>query len=516
MSVLGKLRHRHDDELEEEKAPRVERAVRWTDDRLGLAKSAQGVLGKIFPNHWSFLLGEVALYSFVVLLATGVYLTFFFDPSSEIVTYSGSYEPLQGAQVSQAYASSLDLSFDVRAGLVMRQMHHWAALIFLAAITVHLMRIFFTGAFRRPRELNWIVGCTLLLLALGNGLAGYSLLDDQLSGTGLRIMYSIAISIPIAGTWIASLVFGGQFPGESIIPRLYIIHVLLLPAAIAVLIGAHLAILVRHKHAQFPGKLERDDNVVGERLWPTYAAKAGGYFFLVSGIIALLGGIAQINPIWIYGPFKPENVSSASQPDWYVGWLEGALRLMPAWEINFWGFTIPNPFFPGVLLAGLTFNFLYMWPFLEARFTKDRDEHHLLQRPRDHPVRTALGVATISFYVLLFLAGANDVISVTFGLSINQFVWTFRVLLFVLPPIVGLITYRICNELVARGRDDPPDEDDDEPTEPDLGDAADITADIEARHANGSSDDGDSSGDRSDAGLEGEGAEAHESEPAAT
>ena len=481
MSVLGRFRHHHDDDASDEpEAPRVERAVRWTDDRLGLAKSAQGVLGKIFPNHWSFLLGEVALYSFVVLVATGVYLTFFFDPSSEVVTYNGSYEPLQGAQVSQAYASSLDLSFDVRAGLVMRQMHHWAALIFLAAICVHLMRVFFTGAFRRPREINWMVGCSLLVAGLGNGLAGYSLLDDQLSGTGLRIMYSIAISIPVVGTWIASLVFGGQFPGEDIIPRLFIIHVLLLPVVIAVLIGAHLAILVRHKHAQFPGKLERDDNVVGERLWPTYAAKAGGYFFLVSAIIAFLGGVAQINPIWIYGPFKPENVSSASQPDWYVGWLEGALRLMPAWEIRFAGFEIPNPFFPGVLLAGITFGLLYAWPFLEQRFTKDRDEHHLLQRPRDHPVRTAMGTATISFYVLLFLAGANDVISVTYGLSINQFVWAFRVLLFVVPPIVALLTYRICHELVARDEDDPPDDDDDEPTEPDLGDAAEVVAEHEA------------------------------------
>jgi ubiquinol-cytochrome c reductase cytochrome b subunit len=484
MGLLDKVRHHGDDAPAEDDAdqpPRVERTVRWVDDRLGLAKSLQGVLGKIFPNHWSFLLGEVALYSFVVLLATGVYLTFFFDASAEIVTYDGSYEPLQGAQVSQAYNSAMDLSFDVRAGLVMRQMHHWAALIFLAAITVHLMRVFFTGAFRRPREINWIIGVTLFALALGNGMAGYSLLDDQLSGTGLRIMYSIAISIPVIGTWIASLIFGGQFPGDEIIPRLYIIHVLLLPAVIAVLIGAHLAILVRHKHAQFPGKLERDDNVVGERLWPTYAAKAGGYFFLVTAIIAFLGGVAQINAIWITGPFKPENVSSASQPDWYVGWLEGALRLFPPWEIDFAGFEIPNPFFPGILLMGLVFNGLYMWPFLEARFTKDRAEHHVLQRPREHPVRTGIGAGIFAFFVVLFLAGANDVITVAFGLSINQFVFLFRILVFVVPPLVFLLTFRLCKELVARERDDPSPYDDD-PDEGDLGDAADVTAEIEAEH----------------------------------
>jgi ubiquinol-cytochrome c reductase cytochrome b subunit len=480
MGIRDHLPHRHHGD-DEEKPPRVERTVRWVDDRLGLAKSLQGVLGKIFPNHWSFLLGEVALYSFVVIIATGIYLTFFFDASAEIVTYDGSYEPLQGAQVSQAYNSAMDLSFDVRAGLVMRQMHHWAALIFLAAITVHLMRVFFTGAFRRPRELNWIIGVTLFALSLGNGMAGYSLLDDQLSGTGLRIMYSIAISIPVIGTWIASLIFGGQFPGDEIIPRLYIIHVLLLPVVIAVLIGAHLAILVRHKHAQFPGKLERDDNVVGERLWPTYAAKAGGYFFLVAAIIAALGGVAQINAIWITGPFKPENVSSASQPDWYVGWLEGALRLFPPWEIDFWGFEIPNPFFPGILLMFLVFQGLYMWPFLEQRFTKDRDEHHVLQRPRDHPVRTGIGVGMFTFFVLLFLAGANDVITVAFGLSINEFVFLFRIFIFTIPPLAFLLTFRICKELQARDTGELP-YDPDEPTEPDLGDAAEVTAEIEAKH----------------------------------
>ena len=154
--------------------------------------------------------------------------------------------------MSEAYRSALELSFDVRAGLVMRQIHHWAALLFLAAITVHLAGVLH-GAFRRPREINWIIGCTLLPLALFNGLFGYSLLDDQLSGTGLRIVYGITISIPLVGTWAASLLFGGEFPGPDIIQRLYVIHILLIPALIAVLIALHLAILVRHKHTQFPG-----------------------------------------------------------------------------------------------------------------------------------------------------------------------------------------------------------------------------------------------------------------------
>lgn len=429
---------------------RVDRTARWFDDRLGLAKMARGALQKIFPNHWSFLLGEVALYSFVVLLVTGVFLTFFYDASTNPTTYDGTYGPLRGVEVSQAYESALNLSFDVRAGLVMRQMHHWAALVFVAAIIVHLCRVFFTGAFRRPREINWVIGLTLMLLAIVNGFAGYSLLDDQLSGTGIRIAYSVMISIPLVGPWLASLLFGGGFPGDDIIPRLFIIHVLIVPAAIAILLTAHLGILVRHKHTHFPGRGARDDNVVGERLWPTYVFKAGGLFFLVAGVLAALAGFVQINPIWIYGPFEPQNVSSASQPDWYMGWLEGSLRLMPNWETRIGWFTIPNPFWGGVLLPGVTFGLLYGWPWLEAWRTKDHREHHVLDRPRDKPMRTALGVATLTFYTILGLAAADDVLAVALGLSMNAILNAFRVMLLVVPPIAGLLAFRLCKELQRR------------------------------------------------------------------
>jgi ubiquinol-cytochrome c reductase cytochrome b subunit len=426
------------------------RLARWVDSRLGTAKLARTALNKVFPDHWSFMLGELGLYCFIVLVLTGVYLTFFFDPSLNQVIYRGSYGPLRGVEMTEAYRSALELSFDVRAGLVMRQIHHWAALLFLASLGVHLARVFFTGAFRRPRELNWIIGCTLLILAMLNGLFGYSLLDDQLSGTGLRIVYSITLSIPLVGTWLASLLFGGEFPGPDIITRLYVIHILLVPAVIVGLLTAHLAILVRQKHTHFPGPGRREDNVVGERMWPTYAAKALGLFFLTSALLAFLGGVFQINPIWIYGPFDPAEVSAASQPDWYMGWLDGALRIMPGWEIRAFGFEIPNPFFPGVLLAGLTFGLLYAWPFLEARVTRDYAEHHLLDRPRQRPVRTALGMATISFYTVLFLGGAADVLAATFGLSVNAILWTFRFLCLLAPPVVGWVAYRLCKELSAR------------------------------------------------------------------
>ena len=426
------------------------RIARWIDGRVGTAKFARSALGKVFPNHWSFLLGEIALYAFVVLVLTGTYLTFFFDASSREVVYQGVYTPLRGVTMSEAYRSAIDLSFEVRAGLVMRQIHHWAALLFIAAIVVHMMRIFFTGAFRRPREINWMVGVTLLILGIFNGFAGYSLLDDQLSGTGLRIAYSIALSIPIGGTWVASLLFGGEFPGADIIGRLYVIHILLIPAAIIGLLGAHLAILVRQKHTQFPGLGRTEDNVVGERVWPSFAFKSVGLMLLTTAVLSALGGLAQINPVWLYGPFRPAEVSSASQPDWFMGWLDGALRLFPGWEIRAFGFEVPAPFFPAVALAGLTFALLYLWPFIEARFTGDYEVHHLLDRPRDRPRRTAIGVGAFTFYAMLTLSASSDVTATTFGLSVNSVVWSLRILTLVAPFVSGVIAYRLCRELLQR------------------------------------------------------------------
>ncbi|MGI9120349.1 MAG: cytochrome bc1 complex cytochrome b subunit [Acidimicrobiales bacterium] len=430
--------------------PLSRRTARWLDERVGAAGFARKALDKVFPDHWSFLLGELAMWSFIILLATGVYLTFFFDASTQEVVYHGSYVPLQGVEMSRAYASSLDISFEVRSGLVMRQIHHWSANVYLATTVIHLMRVFFTGAFRKPREMNWLLGVGMLIFSIVNGFVGYSLLDDQLSGTGLRIAYNIAIAIPLGGTWLASLFFGGDFPGPSLIERLYVIHILLLPAVIILLLVVHLALVARQRHTQFggPGRTER--NVIGERVWPTFAAKGMSMFFLTAAVLCALGGLAQINPIWLYGPFEAAEVSAASQPDWYMGWLDGALRLWPSWEIRAFGFELPTPFFPSVLLPGITFALLALWPFLETRFTKDKAEHHLLDHPRNRPLRTALGVSTLAFYAVLFFAGASDVLAVTFETSITGLFPAFRLLLLVLPPIAGFVAYRLCRELTHR------------------------------------------------------------------
>jgi ubiquinol-cytochrome c reductase cytochrome b subunit len=429
----------------------VKRFAGWLDERVGASSFTREALNKVFPDHWSFMLGEIALYCFLILVLTGTFLTLFFDPSTSKSVYEGAYGPLQGVEVSNAYRSVVELSYDVRAGLVMRQIHHWAALVFVAAIVIHLCRIFFTGAFRKPRELNWVIGVTLLILALFNGFSGYSLPDDLLSGTGLRIAYSMALSVPFVGTWIAFLVFGGEFPSDQIIGRLLVTHIMIVPALIAVLLTAHLALVWRQKHTQFPEVGRTETNVVGSKFWPTYAAKSIGLFFGVFAVVGLLGGLVQINPVWLYGPFEPQQVSTPAQPDWYLGWVEGALRMFPSWELRAFGYELPNPFFPGVLLPGITFGLLYAWPFLEARLTGDRDVHHLLDRPRDRPLRTALGTTTLAFYGVLFFGASNDIVAKWLGASVLTLTNIFIVLLFVLPVLTGVITYRLMKALAASG-----------------------------------------------------------------
>ncbi|MDX2733290.1 MULTISPECIES: cytochrome b [Streptomyces] len=423
------------------------------DARLPVSELAKQLVRKAFPDHWSFLLGEIALYSFVVLLLTGVYLTLFFDPSMTESVYTGSYAPLQGVRMTQAYTTTLAISFDVRGGLLIRQIHHWAALVFVAAISVHLLRIFFTGAFRKPREANWIVGVTLFVLALLEGFAGYSLPDDLLSGTGLRTAATIVGSIPVVGTYVEMFVFGGQFPGNDVIPRLYAVHILLVPGLIVALITAHLMLVAYLKHTHWAGQGRTNRNAVGSPAFPQFTAKTTGFLLMVFGVLALLGGLAQINPVWNYGPYRADQVSGDAQPDWYVGFLEGALRLMPPWETDIAGHTVMwNVFIPTLVLPGVVFTLLFLYPFFERWVTGDRGEHHLCDRPRNRPTRTGLGVAAIVFYAVLLVAGGNDVVAFSFRVSIEVMTWILRIALVVAPLLAFALTKRLCLALQMRDR----------------------------------------------------------------
>ena len=433
----------------------------YVDERTGAAKWVKKNLTKVFPDHWSFLLGEIALYSFIILLLSGTFLTFWFDPSQREVIYNGSYEPLQGLHMSAAYASTLDISFEVRGGLLMRQIHHWAALIFMAAIVVHLMRVYFTGAFRKPREFNWIIGVGLLTLGIVEGFLGYSLPDDLLSGTGIRIAEAIIQALPVVGSYLSFFAFGGAFPGEAFIPRIYIVHVLILPGIFLALITVHLMLVWYQKHTQWPGPGRTEKNVVGYPLMPAYMAKAGGFFFIVFGVTAFLGAVASINPLWLYGPYNPGQISAGSQPDWYMGWLDGLVRMAPPIELVLFGYTLSlNILIPALIVPGIIFTGMALYPFIESWITGDKREHHLLDRPRNVPNRTALGVMSITFMLVALINGGNDIIATTFDLSINQVMWFSRIGIIVLPPLAFVITKRIClslqradRELVLHGRE---------------------------------------------------------------
>ncbi|MGW0632242.1 cytochrome bc1 complex cytochrome b subunit [Streptomyces sp. NPDC002758] len=427
-----------------------ERLVDAADARLPVLDGGGGLLRKAFPDHWSFFLGEIALYTLLVLVLTGVWLTFFFNPEMREVVYAGPYVPLRGVLMSAAFDSTLHISFDVRGGLLMRQIHHWAALVFVAAIGVHLLRIFFTGAFRRPREMNWVIGLTLFVLALAEGFAGYSLPDDLLSGTGLRIAQGIMLSLPVVGTYVSMFVFGSQFPGQEIIPRLYGLHILLLPGALIGLVTVHLILVFYLKHTQWRGPGRTDRNSVGKPLFSQFMASSTGLSLMVFGVMALLGGLAQINPVWKYGPYRPDQDSTGAQPDWYVGFLEGALRLVPPWETSVAGHTIMwNVLLPALVLPGLLFLVLYAYPFVEQRLTGEwHEEHHLCDRPRERPVRTGLGVAGVTFYGVLLLAGGNDIVAYTFRISLNALTWILRISLVVAPVLAFLLTRRLCQALL--------------------------------------------------------------------
>ncbi|MGN6576522.1 MAG: cytochrome bc1 complex cytochrome b subunit [Nocardioides sp.] len=420
----------------------------WVDDRTGLAAISKKQIRKVFPDHWSFMLGEIALWSFVVLLLTGTFLTFWFKPSMGEIVYNGSYDQLRGLHMSEAYASTLDISFDVRGGLLMRQMHHWSAMLFVAAMFVHLMRVFLTGAFRKPREINWLIGGVMLLLGLIEGFAGYSLPDDLLSGTGLRFADGLVKATPVVGTYMSFFLFGGEFPGDAIVPRLYAVHILLLPGIFLALIGAHMLLLVYQKHTQWPGAGRTEQNVVGYPMLPVYAAKAGGFFFIVFGVTALMGALLTINPVWKYGPYNPSEVTAGSQPDWYMGVAEGFVRIMPGWETHLWGYTLSwNLLIPGAILPPMLLVVVLLYPFLEAWITGDKREHHILERPRNAPNRTAFLVAMMTLYGLGWAAGGNDILAVIFNLNLNYITYFMRVMVFVGPVIAFIIARRWCISL---------------------------------------------------------------------
>ncbi|TXK17842.1 cytochrome bc complex cytochrome b subunit [Homoserinibacter sp. GY 40078] len=434
------------------------RFVNWganyIEDRTSLSGMVKELGRKIFPDHWSFMLGEVALYSFVVILLSGTFLTFFFQASMAPVIYEGAYPTMKGVEMSAAMASTLDISFEVRGGLLMRQVHHWAALLFVASIGLHMLRVFFTGAFRKPREINWVVGFLLFILAMAEGFTGYSLPDDLLSGNGLRIIDGMVKGVPVIGTWISYLLFGGEFPGEAIVGRLYMLHIMLLPALVIAAIGVHMILLIVNKHTQFAGPGRTQENVVGAPILPVFAAKAAGFFFIVFGVIMVIASTVTINPIWNYGPYDPSPVSAGTQPDWYIGFADGMLRLIPPHlETEIFGFTFTWYILIPIVVLGLFLVVVALYPFIEGWVTGDKREHHIADRPRNAPARTAIGAAGVTFYAVMWAAASSDLIATHFRLSIEWVTHTLQALLILGPIIAYLVTKRVCLGLQKKDRE---------------------------------------------------------------
>jgi ubiquinol-cytochrome c reductase cytochrome b subunit len=425
--------------------------VAFVDQRASAAPLLRKFLRYLFPDHWSFLLGEVALYSFLVLVATGTFLALFFEPSLSDTVYRGSYEPLQGAAMSDAYRSAVDLSFDVRAGLLMRQTHHWAANVFVAAIVTHLLRVFFTGAFRKPRELTYLIGLTILFISLVEGYLGYSMVDDLLSGMGLAIGYGVALSTPVIGGNLALLLWGAPYPGDpSFESRLFITHVFILPAIIATLIAAHLALVALRHHTQFRRSDPRasDRRIVGVPMFPGQVPRSLGLLLGTAAVLFGLGALVQINPIWLWGPYETYLGTNGAQPDWYLGWLIGALRLVPGFDVTIGHATvIPNPFWGGALFPLVVLAVLAGWPWIERRLTGDRASHNLLDRPRDAPLRTAFGLGFLTWVALVFFAGSSDRIFVFLGVSYTAQIWFWRFAIWIIPVIVAFVAARACRAL---------------------------------------------------------------------
>ncbi|MGI8904081.1 MAG: cytochrome bc1 complex cytochrome b subunit [Solirubrobacteraceae bacterium] len=431
--------------------------VRFLDERSASAPLLRKGLRYLFPDHWSFLLGEVALYAFMVLVATGIYLTLFFDPSLGHTTYHGVYAPLRGMEMSEAYRSAIDISFKYKAGLLIRQTHHWAADVFVASLVLHLLRVFFTGAFRKPRDLTWLIGVTLLFTTLLEGYLGYSMVDDLLSGIGLAIGYGVALSLPVIGGPLALAIWGAPFPGRhEFESRMYIGHVLLLPLLLGTLIAVHLGLVAARHHAQFRrDRRHTNRRIVGVPMFPGQAPRSLSLLFAVAALLFLLGGLVQINPIWQWGPYHTSLGTNGAQPDWYLGWLIGALRLMPSFDVTVGHYTlIPNPFWGGALFPLVVLGALVAVPWADRRITGNRSFNNLLERPRDAPGRTGFGVAFLTWVVLIFVFGGADRIFVTFGLSYNLQLNIFRIAIWVVPLGLFFFVRRWCRELQSAERAD--------------------------------------------------------------
>jgi ubiquinol-cytochrome c reductase cytochrome b subunit len=419
---------------------RAARLIDAIDARLHLRGPARSVANKVFPTNWSFLLGEVAVFALVILVLTGTFLTFFYRPSVDPVLYTGSNPVFAGRELPAAFESIVRMSTDVNAGLLFRRLHRGASHLFIATVVLHMLRILFTGAFRRPREVNYFLGIVLLTLTFGAGFTGYSLPYDSLAGTGIRIAYSELLSLPLIGDRVAFWIFGGAFPTGDVIPRFFVLHVMVLPAAIIGAVTVHLLIVYVQKHTQFP-RLGIDGHklVLGKPLWPLQFAESASLFLWTGGVVAAAAVLIPWSDVTLLGPYVPGEVGNNAQPDWFMFWLEGMLRIFPPLEFGILDVVvISGPFVAGILLPGLIFTVLGAYPFIEKRVYRLEGEWHVLQNPLEIPLRAGVMLGFWSFLLILSAAATNDILSRMFGVPVEIVTWAFRSAVIVVPVVLGL------------------------------------------------------------------------------
>ncbi|MFT4921896.1 MAG: cytochrome b-561 [Haloarculaceae archaeon] len=431
---------------------RLDRVYGFLDERLDLTE-ARSFLGKAFPAEDSFLLGEVALFCFLILVLTGVFLGFFFEPSTSAVEYEGSVAEYQGEELPEAFASVLNITYGVPFGMLIRRMHHWAAHLMIASMALHMLRVFFSGAYRNPRELNWLVGTGLAGATMFAAYTGYSLPFDEFASTAVGIGYNVALSIPIIGETVGSLVFGGNFPSSATIPRLYFLHVLVLPLVIAGLLGLHMLILVRQKHTEAQrdadvGDVQEDDDsiVIGLPAFPNQLAVSAVVFFLTLAALSLLAGFLPVHNIAEYGPNNPASTPSLVMPDWFLMWGYGFLKLVPGWlSFDFLGIHISAEFIGGLLLPGIVFAVVALWPFIDY----EDEGVHFTADPLERPWQTGVGIAGIVFIMMASIAGMDVILADIVGMSTAALRPLLTGGLVIAPFAAGGLTY-----LVLSGSED--------------------------------------------------------------
>ncbi|WP_336002661.1 cytochrome b [Halorientalis halophila] len=439
---------------------RLDRIYGFFDDRLDLTES-QSFLGKAFPAEDSFLLGEVALFCFLILVLTGMFLGFFFEPSTTEVEYEGSVAEYQGEDLPEAFVSVLNITYDVPFGMLLRRMHHWAAHLFVASMALHMLRVFFNGAYRNPRELNWLVGTGLAGTSMFAAYTGYALPFDEFASTAVGIGYNVALSVPIIGETLGQLVFGGSFPSSATIPRLFFLHVLVLPLVIAGLLALHMGILIRQKHTEaerdgdVPGRepVDRDDGsvVVGLPAVPNQVAVSAVVFFLTLAVLSLLAGFLPVHNIAEYGPNNPASTPSLVMPDWFLMWGYGFLKLVPSWlSFDLLGIHVSSEFVGGLLLPGLVFAVVAAWPFIDY----SEEQVHFAESPLKRPWQTAVGIAGVTFIMVASIAGMDVIVADLVGASTAAIRPYLLGALLTVPVVAGLITYVTLREPDA----DPPTE----------------------------------------------------------